>query len=87
MEKYAAIGKLPKAVIIVDLYGNPAKFDELLPICEKYGVTVLRTDESGDIVLLSDGKSVWRKCRQKYRYYGKNRCRFTHNKHRLFSVR
>lgn len=41
MEKYAAIGKLPKAVIIVDLYGNPAKFDELLPICEKYGVTVI----------------------------------------------
>lgn len=41
MEKYSAMGKLPKAVIIVDLYGNPAKFDELLPICEKYGVTVI----------------------------------------------
>lgn len=34
-------GKLPKAVIIVDLYGQSADFDALLPICEKYGVPVL----------------------------------------------
>lgn len=40
-EKYEKLGKLPKAVIIVDLYGNPANFDELLPICESYGVTVI----------------------------------------------
>ena len=31
----------PKAVIIVSLYGMPADFDKLLPICEKHGVTVI----------------------------------------------
>ncbi len=40
-EKYAKINKLPKAVIIVDLYGNPANYDKLLPICEKYSVPVI----------------------------------------------
>lgn len=34
-------GRLPKAVIIVDLYGIPAEFDRLLPICEHYGVPVI----------------------------------------------
>jgi len=34
-------GKLPKAVVIVDLYGLPANYAELLPICEAYGVPVL----------------------------------------------
>lgn len=34
-------GKLPKAVIIVDLYGQSADYDELLPICEHYGVPVI----------------------------------------------
>lgn len=32
---------LPKAVEIVDLYGNPAEYDRLLPLCEEYGVPVL----------------------------------------------
>ncbi len=40
-EKYDAMGRLPKAVIVVDLYGNSAKYDEILPICEKYNVPVL----------------------------------------------
>ena len=31
----------PKAVIIVSLYGMPADFDKLLPICEKHGVIVI----------------------------------------------
>lgn len=34
-------GKLPKAVIIVNLYGQSAKMDELLAICETYGVPVV----------------------------------------------
>jgi pyridoxal phosphate-dependent aminotransferase EpsN len=34
-------GKLPKAVIIVDLYGESADWDKLLPICRKYGVPVI----------------------------------------------
>lgn len=40
---YAAAreGKLPKAVIIVNLYGQSAKMDELLEICAAYGVSVI----------------------------------------------
>jgi len=33
--------KLPKAVIIVNLYGQSADMDRLLPICEHYGVPVI----------------------------------------------
>ncbi|HZJ77349.1 MAG TPA: DegT/DnrJ/EryC1/StrS family aminotransferase [Clostridia bacterium] len=33
--------ELPRAVIIVDLYGQSADYDKLLPICEKYGVPVI----------------------------------------------
>lgn len=35
------INKLPKAVIIVNLYGQPAKMDELVAICEKYEVPII----------------------------------------------
>jgi len=34
-------GKMPKAVIIVDLYGQSADFDSLLAICNRYGVPVV----------------------------------------------
>ena len=34
-------GKLPKAVIIVDLYGESANWDKLLHICRDYGVPVI----------------------------------------------
>jgi pyridoxal phosphate-dependent aminotransferase EpsN len=34
-------GKLPKAVIIVDLYGQSADYDTLLYICNRYGVPVI----------------------------------------------
>jgi pyridoxal phosphate-dependent aminotransferase EpsN len=34
-------GKLPKAVIIVDLYGLPANYDKIMPICEEYAVPVI----------------------------------------------
>ena len=40
-EEAKAENILPKAVIIVDLYGFAARYDELLPICEKYGVPVV----------------------------------------------
>lgn len=36
-----AQNKLPKAVIIVDLYGQSADWDALLPLCEEYGVPVI----------------------------------------------
>ena len=38
-------------------YGHPHK--KTLATLEEYGVTVLRTDELGDIILLSDGENVW----------------------------
>lgn len=33
--------KLPKAVIVVHLYGQSAKIDEILTVCNKYGVPVI----------------------------------------------
>lgn len=35
------IGKMPKAVIVVDLYGQSAKWDEIIKICKKYNVPIL----------------------------------------------
>lgn len=40
-EKYAAVDKLPKAVMIVNLYGQSAKMDELMAICNEYNVPVV----------------------------------------------
>ncbi|AYA77607.1 pyridoxal phosphate-dependent aminotransferase [Bacillus sp. Y1] len=34
-------GKMPKAVIVVNLYGQSAKMDELVAICEKYDVPII----------------------------------------------
>lgn len=34
-------GKLPKAVIIVDLYGLPADYNQLIPICQEYSVPII----------------------------------------------
>lgn len=34
-------GRVPKAAIIVNLYGQSADYDMLLPICERYGVPVV----------------------------------------------
>ena len=34
-------GRLPRCVVIVNLYGQSADMDALLPICERYGVPVL----------------------------------------------
>jgi dTDP-4-amino-4,6-dideoxygalactose transaminase len=31
----------PKAVVVVHLYGNPAKMDQIIAICEKYGVPLI----------------------------------------------
>ncbi|MGG1676783.1 aminotransferase class I/II-fold pyridoxal phosphate-dependent enzyme [Neobacillus sp. NRS-1170] len=36
-----ASGKLPKAVIIVNLYGQSAKVDELVSICQQYSVPII----------------------------------------------
>ena len=34
-------GKLPRAVIVVDLYGQCADYDRILPLCEEYGVPLI----------------------------------------------
>lgn len=34
-------GHLPKAVIVVHLYGQSAKMDEILALCEQYGVPII----------------------------------------------
>lgn len=41
LEKYQALGKLPKAVMVVHLYGKAADLDRILPICKKYKVPVI----------------------------------------------
>lgn len=41
MEEAKAEGKLPKAVIVVNLYGQSAKMDELMAICGAYGVPMI----------------------------------------------
>lgn len=40
-EEAQADGKLPKAVIVVNLYGQSAKMDELMAICDSYGIPVI----------------------------------------------
>ena len=34
-------GRLPRCVIVVNLYGQSADMDALLPLCERYGVPIL----------------------------------------------
>lgn len=33
--------KMPKAVIVVDLYGQSADYDKIIPICENYGIPII----------------------------------------------
>lgn len=40
-EKYKKMNKMPKAVIVVHLYGLAADMDHIMEICEKYGVPVI----------------------------------------------
>lgn len=41
LQIYAAKRQLPKAVVIVNLYGQSARMEKLLPICRKYNVPVV----------------------------------------------
>ncbi|SNS73462.1 dTDP-4-amino-4,6-dideoxygalactose transaminase [Belliella buryatensis] len=36
-----SLGKKPKAIIVVDLFGMPAKYDELFSIAQHYGIPIL----------------------------------------------
>jgi pyridoxal phosphate-dependent aminotransferase EpsN len=41
LKEAAEIGKLPKALIVVNLYGQSAKMDELLALCNEYDVPMI----------------------------------------------
>lgn len=41
LKHYAALGKRPKAVIAVHLYGMPCRLDEIAGLCEKYDVPLI----------------------------------------------
>lgn len=41
LRQETAAGRLPKAVIVVHLYGGMARMEEIMRICERYGVPVL----------------------------------------------
>ncbi|MCZ2258625.1 aminotransferase class I/II-fold pyridoxal phosphate-dependent enzyme [Sporosarcina sp. G11-34] len=41
MEDAQAAGKLPKAIVVVNLYGQSAKMDELMAICNSFGVPMI----------------------------------------------
>lgn len=40
-KKYAAMGKLPKAVIFAHLYGISANLDELIDVCKRYNCPII----------------------------------------------
>lgn len=40
-EKYDQLNKLPKAVLVVNLYGQSAKMDEIKALCEEYDVILI----------------------------------------------
>jgi len=41
LEKRKHEGRLPKAIIAVDLYGQTADYDRIVPLAEKYGVPIV----------------------------------------------
>lgn len=41
LKKYKSLGKLPKAVIVVHLYGLAANMEEIIDICDRYGVPII----------------------------------------------
>ncbi len=57
MEKAARIGRLPKAVVPTDLYGQSCDIDTILAICEPYGVPVV-TDSAEALGATYRGRPV-----------------------------
>ncbi len=41
LEERARSGRLPRAVVVVDLYGDCADYDRILPVCARWGVPIL----------------------------------------------
>ena len=40
-EKYESLGKKPKAVLVVHLYGLCAKIEEIASVCKKHGAALI----------------------------------------------
>ena len=53
-ERIDATGRAPKAIIVVHLYGMPAKMDEIMAIAQQYGITVIE-DAAEALGSLYDG--------------------------------
>lgn len=54
-EKYEKLGKKPKAVILVHLYGLAANLDEIVSICHKYNVPLIE-DAAESLGTIYNGK-------------------------------
>lgn len=55
--KYEKIGKLPKAVIVVNLYGQSADYEKLTSTCEKYKVPIIE-DAAESLGAIYKGKQT-----------------------------
>jgi dTDP-4-amino-4,6-dideoxygalactose transaminase len=55
----ARVGRMPRAVIVVDLYGQSADYDRIVPICEDYGVPLIE-DAAEALGATYNGKPVGR---------------------------
>ncbi len=47
LDRISKTGKAPKAIIVVHLYGMPAKMDEIMSVAERYGIPVLEDAAEG----------------------------------------
>jgi dTDP-4-amino-4,6-dideoxygalactose transaminase len=41
LERRNAAGRLPKAILVVDLYGQCADYDRIVPLAERYGIPII----------------------------------------------
>lgn len=57
LQRRSASGSLPAAVVIVDIYGQPADYDRLLPLCAEYEIPVIE-DAAEALGALYKGRPV-----------------------------
>lgn len=57
LEARAKVGRLPKAVVVVDLYGQCADMARIVPLCERYGVSLIE-DAAEALGATCQGKSA-----------------------------
>jgi pyridoxal phosphate-dependent aminotransferase EpsN len=57
LQRRSASGSLPAAVVIVDIYGQPADYDRLLPLCAEFGIPVIE-DAAEALGALYKGRPV-----------------------------